>query len=150
MDDYNADAKAEKEKRAEKNSISALKNRIEKNEQMLRELANIKRRDAAKSANPSPGAARNTASFSEKMLSRSVEKVKQEFSADEDAAELDEAAQNRKGTENKNAPPSPKYSNDRYTKRRKYATIKVTEQEFRQIQATRMSQYTTYHMEMKE
>ena len=42
MDDYNAAAKAEKEKRAEKNSISALKNRIEKNEQMLRELANMK------------------------------------------------------------------------------------------------------------
>ena len=42
LDEYNAAAKAEKEVRAEKSTITALKNRIGKNEQILRELTDMK------------------------------------------------------------------------------------------------------------
>ena len=41
LDDYNAAAKAEKEKRAEKASITTLKNRISKNEQIMRQLSDM-------------------------------------------------------------------------------------------------------------
>ena len=49
MDEYNAAAKELKIQRAEKQSITALKNRIQKNEQMLRELSNM--RTMAKKSN---------------------------------------------------------------------------------------------------
>ena len=59
------------------------------------------------------------------------------------------AEQNKKATGQKTAPPEQKFSSGGYAKQKKYATIKVTAQEYAQIQSARMSKYTTYHKEMK-
>lgn len=64
--------------------------------------------------------------------------------------EIQRAAQNKKATAHKTAPPEQKFSTSGYAKRKKYGTINISKQEYAQIQAARMSKYTTFHERMKD